>query len=41
MASYDEVRTHQARWCFGKTPLRTFLDSAAVAREKQQQGRAA
>jgi transposase InsO family protein len=41
MASYNEVRTHQGRWCFGKTPLRTLLDSAAVAREKQHQGRAA
>jgi transposase InsO family protein len=41
MASYNEVRTHQGRWCFGKTPMRTLLDSAEVAREKQQQGRAA
>jgi len=41
MDSYNEVRTHQGRWCFGKTPMRTLLDSAAVAREKQQQGRAA
>ncbi|NBB93714.1 MAG: IS481 family transposase, partial [Gammaproteobacteria bacterium] len=41
MDSYNEVRTHQGRWCFGKTPIRTLLDSAEVAREKQQQGRAA
>ncbi len=41
MAQYNEVRTHQGRWCFGKTPMQTFLDSAAVAREKQQPGRAA
>jgi hypothetical protein len=41
MDNYNEVRTHQGRWCFGKTPMRTLLDSAAVAREKQQQGRAA
>jgi hypothetical protein len=40
MASDNEVRTHQGRWCFGKTPMRTRRDSAAVAREKQQQGRA-
>jgi hypothetical protein len=40
MASYEEVRTHQGRWCFGKTPTQTLLDSAAIAREKQQQGRA-
>ena len=41
MASYNEVRTHQGRSCFANAPLRTFLDSAAVAREQQQQGRAA
>jgi transposase InsO family protein len=32
---YNEQRTHQGRWCFGKTPMQTFLDSAAWAREKQ------
>jgi transposase InsO family protein len=30
--SYNEERPHQGRWCFGKTPLQTFLD--AIAREK-------
>jgi hypothetical protein len=24
--SYNEERPHQGRWCFGKTPLQTFLD---------------
>ena len=38
MAHYDEVRTHQGRWCFGKTPMQTFLDSAPLAREKQHIG---
>ena len=35
MAVYNEQRTHQGRWCFGKTPMQTFLDSADAAREKQ------
>ena len=38
MAIYNEQRTHQGRWCFGKTPMQTFLDSAAWAREKQNLG---
>lgn len=41
MAEYNEVRTHQGRWCFGKTPMQTFLDSAPLAREKQRIGEAA
>ncbi|MGB7214610.1 MAG: IS481 family transposase, partial [Gammaproteobacteria bacterium] len=24
---YNEERTHQGRWCYGKTPMQTFLDS--------------
>jgi transposase InsO family protein len=31
---FNEQRTHQGRWCFGKTPLKTFLDSLALAKEK-------
>ena len=34
MKQYNEVRTHQGRWCFGKTPMQTFLDSRPLAREK-------
>jgi transposase InsO family protein len=41
MEGYNEVRTHQGRWCFGKTPMQTFLDSRALAREKQRIGEAA
>lgn len=41
IAEYNEVRTHQGRWCFGKTPMQTFLDSAPLAREKQRIGEAA
>ena len=25
--SYNEERPHQGRWCFGKTPAQTFLDT--------------
>lgn len=32
---YNEQRTHQGRWCFGKTPMQTFLDTDPVAREKR------
>jgi Integrase core domain len=31
---YNEQRPHQGRWCFGKTPMRTFLDAMPMAREK-------
>ncbi len=32
---YNEERTHQGRWCYGKTPMQTFLDSLELAKEKQ------
>src|SRR3954462_1070525 len=35
LTEYNEVRTHQGRYCFGKTPMQTFLDAAPTAREKQ------
>ena len=35
LTEYNEVRTHQGRYCYGKTPLQTFLDAAPTAREKQ------
>ena len=34
MGGYNEVRTHQGRWCYGKTPMQTFLDTLPLAREK-------
>jgi hypothetical protein len=34
LREYNEVRPHQGRWCYGKTPLQTFVDSLALAREK-------
>ena len=32
--SYNEERPHQGRWCFGKTPMQTFLDAKPLAKEK-------
>jgi len=32
--TYNEERPHQGRWCFGKTPMQTFLDAKPLAREK-------
>lgn len=34
IASYNEERPHQGRWCFGKTPMQTFLDAIPIAKEK-------
>jgi hypothetical protein len=31
---YNEERPHQGRWCYGKTPMQTFIDSIALAKEK-------
>jgi transposase InsO family protein len=35
LMEYNYERPHQGRYCFGKTPMQTFLDSARTAREKQ------
>jgi transposase InsO family protein len=34
IAEYNELRSHQGRWCFGKTPMQTFLDALPLAKEK-------
>jgi len=34
MQEYNEQRTHQGRWCFGKTPRQTWEDSLPLAKEK-------
>ena len=34
MTIYNQQRTHQGRWCFGKTPMHTFLDALPLAKEK-------
>lgn len=33
--SYNSERTHSGKYCYGKTPMQTFIDSAALAHEKQ------
>lgn len=35
LEAYNTRRPHQGRWCYGKTPMQTFLDSRALAKEKQ------
>ena len=34
ISEYNEARPHQGRWCFGKTPMHTFLDAMPIAKEK-------
>jgi hypothetical protein len=34
LTEYNETRPRQGRWCFGKTPMQTFLDSVPLAKEK-------
>ena len=40
LREYNEIRPHQGRWCYGKTTLQTFVDSAPLAREKMLAGAA-
>ncbi|EMY25477.1 hypothetical protein LEP1GSC115_5857 [Leptospira interrogans serovar Australis str. 200703203] len=32
--SYNYERTHQGKYCFGKTPFQTFLDTKELAKNK-------
>ncbi len=34
LQEYNEQRTHQGRWCYGKTPMQTWRDSVVLAKEK-------
>jgi len=34
---YNEDRTHSGKYCYGKTPMQTFLDSKHIAIEKDNQ----
>ena len=36
--SYNRERTHQGKWCYGKTPMQTFLDTLQLAKEKLIKG---
>lgn len=33
LQEYNEQRPHQGRWCYGKTPLQTFVESVPLAKE--------
>src|SRR6478609_8588738 len=35
MESYNAERTHSGKYCYGKTPLQTFIESATLAYDKQ------
>jgi len=32
---YNAERTHTGKYCYGKTPLQTFIESATLACDKQ------
>ncbi|MDP9079045.1 MAG: IS481 family transposase [Bacteroidota bacterium] len=34
MYNYNNERTHTGKYCFGKTPMQTFMDSIPLAKEK-------
>jgi hypothetical protein len=34
LKEYNESRPHSGTYCFGKTPMQTFLDSVPLAKEK-------
>jgi len=31
---YNEERVHSGKYCFGKTPMQTFLDSMPLVKER-------
>jgi hypothetical protein len=31
---YTEERVHQGRWCYGRTPKQTFIETIPLAKEK-------
>ncbi len=35
METYNAERTHSGKYCYGKTPLQTFIESATLAQDKQ------
>ena len=34
LVEYNRTRPHSGKYCYGKTPIQTFLDSVSLAREK-------
>jgi transposase InsO family protein len=37
LIEYNNERPHQGRWCYGKTPMQTFIDTLPIAKEKLMQ----
>ncbi len=37
MRDCNTNRTHQGRWCYGKTPMQAFIDMLPAAKEKSLQ----
>lgn len=37
LAEYNETRPHSGKYCFGKTPMQTLLDSVPLAKRKLSQ----
>jgi transposase InsO family protein len=37
LTEYNNERPHQGRWCYGKMPMQTFIDTLPVAKEKLMQ----
>ena len=35
MKEYNTVRTHSGKYCFGKTPMQTFLEGKHLSQEKR------
>jgi len=33
LQEYNEQRSHQGRWCYGKPPMQTFVDTVPLAKE--------
>ena len=38
MKLYNQDRPHQGRWCYGKTPMQTFIDSIPSAKGEDARG---
>ena len=37
LVEYNEAANASGRWCYGKTPMQTFIDTLPVAKEKLMQ----
>ena len=38
LAQYNNQRAHSGKYCYGKTPMQTFMDSKSIALEKSNRG---